>query len=321
MPITKLTAPATAECVVDYDGCVGNNPCEKKSAAYLMQINFTLLQHMSTYLRTKTNGLPDNNRCISIGTARQSKFHDDYAADYNQSTCAFPIYPVIRAVLDDVVFDDFLLADVNQGLDDGASYQYAMDPNYSGPHAEWSEDRSKISILYAKIHRAASFNPNGPVFVAFYDDNTDILAALKHFFSVHAYLIPENVVLDLYQFKYGALSVKPIASLSGNHESLGIDKNYRKTVQFIGQIIDQNKETEVDEQGYFYDLAASIPTIFRLNLADEITAFRTDSPRPRPQQNFLREALTFFGCYLGDCLPSLQTPDTPATALSIAPKG
>jgi hypothetical protein len=229
----------SVEHVFDYDGCLGDYDGEDIPEE-MQAADQQFWQDLKDEIHEQTKGLPSDRRCISIGTARQSKECDDLGIAVNHSPSCFIIYDE-RALFLDVIFDPFLLADVKDGLLPGTSYQYIMDPMYQGSHATWYFDESKISLIYAKAHRAASFNPYGTVQLTFYDDRQDILDGLYDFFTSNAALLPDNLALYLCQYRRGQGILYSYPDIYGIsvQDSLGIDFEYENTVRELGIYIHQ----------------------------------------------------------------------------------
>lgn len=160
-----------------------------------------------------------------VGSNRQSN-----AIDYMNGMARHGIscFPVMKDVSDylGTTLDTFLLADVFGDLPEGTSYARVIDKSYQGKHSDFVFDETKVTILYAQMHKIANENPNEPIVFDFYDDRDDILIGLQYFFAQHPDLMPSNIEMRLHQ--YDGSSVKLFAEIKG----VGfIDKNYRQTVK------------------------------------------------------------------------------------------
>jgi hypothetical protein len=224
--------------VFDYDGCIGNNRHQELTPE-------ELVTSMTKFLNLVKAEEPPNSRSyVSIGTARQSKRYDMWSRFENKSTSCFGLYEAIAAHWG-VELDRFLLADLkNEVLDEETSFLKAIDSSYKGKHSDWYFDGSKVTLLYAKMHRGALLNPDGPVIINFYDDKEDILNDLEDFFCEHDDLIPENVALRLCHCVGGGRVYEDHATLLGNKKSLGIDAAYKETLREVGQYIEENTGTQ-----------------------------------------------------------------------------
>jgi hypothetical protein len=253
----------SVEHVFDYDGCLGDYDGEEMPEE-IQVADDTFWQDLKDSMHAETEGLPCDRRYISIGTARQSKGCDDRGIEVNHSPSCFPIYRE-RAEFLGAMLDEFLLADVREDLPACTSFARIMDSSYQEAHASWSFDESKITLIYAKAHRAATFNPNGTVQLTFYDDRQDILGGLWAFFSENAALLPDNLVLHLCEYRRGQGILYEYAPLDGIHaqNSLGIDFQYENTVRELGFSLDRAS---------FERVPAGSETVRPLNIP-EIQAF------------------------------------------------
>lgn len=62
-------------------------------------------------------------------------------------------------------------------------------------------DASKITLLYAQMHKIASENPSSQIVYRFHDDKREILQGLRRVFAARPDLIPHNVTLECYAYK------------------------------------------------------------------------------------------------------------------------
>ncbi|MGE3920979.1 MAG: hypothetical protein AB7F64_08660, partial [Gammaproteobacteria bacterium] len=121
-------------------------------------------------------------------------------------------------------------------------YSQNFDPNIQ--HACWVFDESKITLLYAQMHMAACQalnDPNARIIFNFRDDREDILTELNEYFEKYPGLIPENMVLNLYQYN-GTAKSKLFASIQGTGE---VDRDYKNTIKSIANIFKQTKKNEM----------------------------------------------------------------------------
>ncbi|MCH9757436.1 MAG: hypothetical protein K0U37_09645 [Gammaproteobacteria bacterium] len=279
----------SSEHAFDYDGCIGNNRGDKKIPEELVAAEPIFWAYVKERIHNETKGLPRDRRCVSIATARQSKRADDYCTQDNDSTSCFPLYPYVADYLD-AEKDLFLLADAKKQLPTATSFQRAVDSEYEGEHEEWYFDESKITIIYAKMHRSAMCNPDGVALFTFYDDRQDILNALSSFFRRNEALLPHNLILNLCHYERGSELIrryKPIIGLD-NPASLGIDYDYKYTVTKIGAYIDSLAK----EEGA-YRVPIGIEEIVTLNLGKLMYELRvapeeeTASEEERPPEEVI----------------------------------
>ncbi len=225
--------PAISEHSFDYDNCVGNFRGEQIEPGDLIEEDVAFWAQVEKRIQRETKGLPTSARWVSSFSARQSQPCDEHNKKVNQSTSSFPFYIEAASFLD-AECDTFLLADARGDLKAGTSFERAMDPNYQGIHVDWYFDESKITILYARMHRAAARNPNADVLFTAYDDRKDILDTVHQFFSEYPQLLPPNLKLNLCQHERGTDQLKEYPPIIANGRSRGIDDAYQKTVQLVG---------------------------------------------------------------------------------------
>ncbi|MDF1646077.1 MAG: hypothetical protein P1U61_03715 [Legionellaceae bacterium] len=266
-----------SEHTVDYDNCVGNFLSEKKTPEKLIEEEIHFWMHVKKKIHAETEGLPRGNRQLSSFSARQSKDSDDFNAKKNQSTLSLGLYVQAAEYLD-VTCNQFLLADVHGDLPCGTSFRLAVDPTYQGVHEGWYFDESKLSLIYGKIHRAASGNPDATVLLTAYDDRSDILNALYLFFTEHRDLLPEHAQLTLCQYERGSHELNYYPTIYGTDDSLGIDNDYKHTLEVLGVHI----EFEAKNQILF-----KLSDIYALDPATVIRQLRTPAVT---EENFVEEA-------------------------------
>ncbi|OGT36714.1 MAG: hypothetical protein A3F12_00325 [Gammaproteobacteria bacterium RIFCSPHIGHO2_12_FULL_38_14] len=115
-------------------------------------------------------------------------------------------------------------------------------------------DNTKLSILYAQMHKIASENPDADIEFNFYDDknagdpaanSVGILQELKAFFNKHPDLIPHNVTLNLHHYRnHQAQSNQPIATIKGTGL---IDYEYKKNTKAMIEISEIDKDLGKEE--------------------------------------------------------------------------
>ncbi len=79
----------------------------------------------------------------------------------------------------------------------------ARNAHYPSTPAETAEatfDASKITLLYAQMHKIASENPDAQIVYRFHDDRPEILQGLRSVFAARPDLIPSNVTLECYAY-------------------------------------------------------------------------------------------------------------------------
>lgn len=144
---------------------------------------------------------------IGYGTNRQ-----DFRTDQCNpgGTCA-PVLPLLQSYFQqeldcEVLIEPFLMADLYGSKPAGTSYRSILKEHYAHTsrqqHSRSLLDESKISLIYAQIHRAALNNPDAKqITIDFYDDSPGILYKLHHFFRAHPQMIPSNTILRLHHYE------------------------------------------------------------------------------------------------------------------------
>ena len=270
----------------DFDGCIFNgdyvNSCKRKAAKEINDI----IKYNESFLkeiRAENDRLAYTNVISFIGSNRQSKAIDDLNSI--KFTIGLGIikvgscFPAIQAITNylSVKFDSFLLADIyghyenGNPLEDGTSYNRAIDPAFKGMHADWEFDETKATIIYAQMHKIALANPKEEIVFDFYDDRNDILYSLHNFFNNNKELMPRNVTLHLNQYVNSTLS-HPFADIVGSGI---IDANYRATVIEMAQ---KAKDTQA------FSYSQSLKVSEQLN--PKLLTNRCEIPFTKAENNF-----------------------------------
>lgn len=212
----------------DFDGCLFNKN-------YIESKNKNVIESNSAFLnKIKLENQGFSKVYTLVGSNRQSEAVDKVNA-YRKGSC----FPAIEQVNDylGAIHDPFLLADVFGDLPAGISYVRARDEDYDGKHEDWLFDESKVTVLYAQMHKIAAENPHESIIFDFYDDRgngvkseEDILEKLHVFYNESKELMPSNLRLRLHH--YAGELVTPIAEIKGTGF---IDENYRETVKDLSQ--------------------------------------------------------------------------------------
>lgn len=198
---------------------------------------YSVILENSEFLETirSQNHFFDDNICL-VGSNRQSKATDDELSDFKPAPTesCFAAIEKLSAFLD-ARLDPFLMADIYGNLPSGTSFYKARSPQSNRlKHANWVFDKSKLSILYAQMHKIASEYPNDEIIFDFYDDKRAgafdgkmeaLLENLERFFTRHPEMIPKNVTLRLHH--YAGKEVTPYQPIKGQGI---IDTGYRNTV-------------------------------------------------------------------------------------------
>lgn len=192
---------------LDFDGCLFNDHYYGPER-YVIKSNYSFLSRLKQ----------ENNQYEKvyslIGSNRQSVAVDrhNYIKDSVMVGSCFPAMIRVNQYLE-VVFDSFLLADLYGNLRGGISFQCAIDPGYTGRHSDWIFDHTKITLLYAQMHRKALQHLDKEIVFDFYDDKHQILRRLGKFYSAHPELVPRNIRLRLNHYSGGMPTL--MLSISG----------------------------------------------------------------------------------------------------------
>lgn len=216
----------------DLDNCVFNyfystNP--NRDSMHVIQINKMLFN--SIIKESKK----DDELILMVGSARQSAWSDRHNSENNGTESGFTALEKINKHFGQHLnarLDPFLLADVYGNVPDGTSFNNAIDPSYQGVHYDWVHDESKITILYAQIHKIALLYPNDKIVFEFYDDRgrgswmeVDVLEHIDAYFKRYPMMLPTNVTLQLHHYEDAILnSFEPIKGTGF------INQNYRQVV-------------------------------------------------------------------------------------------
>ncbi len=95
-------------------------------------------------------------------------------------------------------------------------------------HPTCFADESKLTLLYAQMHKAAAENPEKEIVFDFYDARHDVLSGLANFLGAHHDLMPDNLTLCLHQ--YVGNDVVKIAEVKGRGPA---DYNYHNNVRYM----------------------------------------------------------------------------------------
>lgn len=182
---------------------------------------------------------------VFCGSNRQDEYWDRVLqADKNPTESFFIALQKVCKELD-ARLDAFLLADVYSELPDGSAYAQAVNNRISSDMTaspRWRFDKSKLTILYAQIHKIANEYPEDDVVFDFYDDkafgilNNFLLEELYTFFITYPDLLPDRTTLRLKY--YEGKDVKDIGIIQGKGS---IDRAYRQTILDMMTLV-QNKD-------------------------------------------------------------------------------
>ena len=280
---------------VDLDGCfMGlsyiNNPQHdviEANKELLDQIRQSNSNYKSTY--------------VFVGSNRQSISDDKSNAHSTQNGSGYPRVLRIGNYLEAPV-DKLLLTDVYNNLPDGETFDQALifldaqhhnydREQYTGiTFLEWLHDKSKLTILYAQIHKLTTENRGDDIEFYFYDDRKDILNNLHQFFLTHPNLLPNNTALYLIRYS-GPIDAnnKKIEPLTNAYEPVCgsgvIDTAYKNTVKKIAaECIESRRFQMMDPTNEFGNLIKNYEDAkaSRFLITEVLDCARDYKPSPAP---------------------------------------
>ncbi|MBA3662045.1 MAG: hypothetical protein H0W64_09965 [Gammaproteobacteria bacterium] len=244
----------------DFDGCIFNKRFYRRKKFYeskkrdAVKVNQEFIQLLSKKLR---DDFADET-IFMVGSARQSKtFDDDNNHVDNGDEAAFSCFPVLNALGEEFAkyvtmpcfIDRFILADIYGNKPDGKSFTDAL--SNASEHSKWFWDKTKLTILYAQMHKIASEHPDDDITYHFYDDLDNILDSLYQFFKVNKDLMPKNVKLCLHHYEGDEINSKEAIQGEGD-----IDYNYRNNIKTMVTIAGYDLEKKYnyeDKEHYVLD--------------------------------------------------------------------
>lgn len=175
---------------------------------------------------------------VMTGSGRQSVNSDKWASDIrsgNPNTgSVFPAMHAFSKILEKTMpstlcrQDTFIMSNLYKMEDFNKDYPKEVSPG-------WVYDHSRITILYAQMHKIASENRDAKITFEFYDYNIKRLEQLKRFFSDNPLLIPRNVSLCLNRYNNASASV--VGDNPAKIDGTGIiDNNYVDSVKLMAEL-------------------------------------------------------------------------------------
>ncbi|MDI1351535.1 MAG: hypothetical protein PSV35_02020, partial [bacterium] len=87
--------------------------------------------------------------------------------------------------------------------------EHAINQEYKHEHGNWLFDETKVTILYAQMHKIGVDHYDKPIVFDFYDDRRnngsdapDILEWLGAFYLSNSQLILQNIILRLNHYEW-----------------------------------------------------------------------------------------------------------------------
>lgn len=240
----------------DFDGCLFHEGYCQSEIKDVVALNQDLLDSI------KTSKQPDEMYIVFVGSARQSRQTDkaNHLTRHNPPIQVGSCYPAIERVSEylDARLDPFLLADVYSGNPSGHEFRVAQEKHIPSATERqkteignvrtldrgWAFDLSKLSIVYAQIHKIASEYPNAFIQYDFYDDREDILSNLSRYLRFFSPMLPYRVSLNFHQYS-GVLKKNSHLSAIGTGV---IDGFYRKTLM---RMLELARENSTEKPGVY----------------------------------------------------------------------
>lgn len=232
----------------DFDGCFANYDflsTDEKTRS-IIKSNIDLINYIN---KSK------NPKIVFIGSNRQSLLDDraNSTAD-NRGSCYPAITEVSRQI--NAKFNSFLMADLYNNLKDGTTLKQALkyiskktslynEKKVSkdlSKFPNWVHDESKMTLIYAQMHKLAIDHPNDQIQFHFIDDKEELLNDLYEYFSKFPELIPKNVTLNLKAYTGPTdRNGKPVAQLFKAYNPIQgtrelPDHDFRNTVKNMAAV-------------------------------------------------------------------------------------
>ncbi len=219
----------------DADNCLfhmGYEPSWDEIRSGNCQQVLTKNQTLLNTLKTQNSNFKET--IVLVGSLRQSAHIDRMNADDGQTELFFLAIQKVANYLE-ATLDKFLTADIYASVKPGTSFDHAINAPLERQNP-CVEDSSKLSLLYAQIHKLANQHPNESILFEFYDDHgcgvwdieEDVLEKLQAYFTQYPEMLPSNVTLRLNHYEGEA--VTPYQDIQGTGL---IDKNYQETTRAI----------------------------------------------------------------------------------------
>ncbi|MFA5960247.1 MAG: hypothetical protein WC785_07000 [Tatlockia sp.] len=174
---------------------------------------------------------------VMLGSMRQSVAVDSKRSQQTDTESGFTAIQQISDYLG-ATLDPFLLADVYGSLESGESFKRAVE-TYTGNHADWVKDSTRISIVFGQFQKIANDYPGETIRFDFYDDRgfravytNDVLEYMRSYFTFrYPEMMPSQVTLHLNY--YDGKKLKSYAPIQGKGV---VDENYRETILAMNEL-------------------------------------------------------------------------------------
>lgn len=234
---------------LDFDGCLAEAN-KLKTIDEHIEYNKDFLAFLN---QDKANY---DKSIVFLGSNRQSIAMDQENGFSKKNGSCYALIEAIAKKLS-AVFDPLLLADVYADEPAGTtietakkllgSDQFYQSKEVAQQQSDWVEDKGKLTILLAQMHKVASeHQEDDEIVYEFFDDQEVILNKLKNYFDNNPEAIPKNITLKLnkYTGKVNEVSnqlVDNIATISGK----GTAKNYCSLIWDLLNLGYQNKKMDI----------------------------------------------------------------------------
>ncbi|PWY55582.1 hypothetical protein DGG96_10735 [Legionella qingyii] len=256
VPLFEVNAVSYDVYSFDFDGCTANYLFLSSKVKDIIVANKILFDNIKS---------TSNQKIIYIGSNRQAPRDDLANSLADERGSCYPALEQIAVALGGVL-DNFLLGDIYNNLPDGTCFNQTLkylaknnkdykelSPKKFKSLYNWVHDESKLTVLYAQMHKVSLEHPDEPINFNFFDDREDILTQLHAYFLKHQDLIPSNVTLNLKQYR-GPIdrNSQEIDPLVVDYPSIGgirpgADKHYRQTVKtMVAVTIEKMTEKGMD---------------------------------------------------------------------------
>lgn len=215
----------------DFDGCLFNRNYQMLTEEdRLILANSVFIEKITKEIQSEQF----EKVILMVGSNRQS-LAIDQANTGTKGSC----YPALEKLCKEFQsrvspitceIDHYLLADTYGQTPDGENFKKALQQDENYKYSHWLFDDSKLTLLYAQMHKAACDNPNATITFDFYDDRfeNDILQKLAVFFDSNKDLVPHNLLLRLHH--YDGHKIKDVINIQGEGP---IDSNFKEHIHLM----------------------------------------------------------------------------------------
>jgi len=255
MITSRATASAAAEPVIDskaepvdafsidYDGVLSYDISTLKPIHEFAVYN---KKRFRNFIKNQIKKHNPKKAILMIGSARQTYHLDALNDEFNRNGLCFPaFYLLAKDLMDNCLFDPYLLQDSWLGINHGTTYCKAIADPYNSFNLDQKPslpiyDETKRSLLYAQIHKFATENP-GARYFSFFDDNSEIIRSVVQFFKAENGLrLPKGLTLKIYHIESRHTSIaklEPCVEIKGTGI---IDYQWEKHSQDIAFYADRS---------------------------------------------------------------------------------